>query len=78
MMPVGERTGLMWGFCLTIQVTWRAALGAPNIALELTAGLRRFDGLGGLSAGASSRALFDYVEPHRAQVLDLVRQCTVT
>jgi len=33
---------------------------------------RRFDGHGGLSAGASSRLLFDYPEPERSQILDLL------
>ena len=31
---------------------------------------RRFDGHGALSAGASSRLLFDYPEPHRSNILD--------
>eukprot|EP01052_Picozoa_sp_SAG31_P051272 SAG31_NODE_12098_length_968_cov_2.277330_1_plen_232_part_01 len=33
---------------------------------------RRWDGLGGLSAGASSRLLLDYREPQRSQILDLL------
>src|SRR6202035_439775 len=31
---------------------------------------RIFDGIGALSAGASSRLLYDYQEPYRSQVLD--------
>ncbi|MFD1717598.1 discoidin domain-containing protein [Georgenia deserti] len=31
---------------------------------------REFDGLGAVSAGASSRLLFDYPEPERSQILD--------
>ena len=31
---------------------------------------RRFDGHGGLSAGASSRLLFDYADPVRSDILD--------
>ena len=31
---------------------------------------RPFDGHGGLSAGASSRLLYDYEEPYRSDVLD--------
>jgi O-glycosyl hydrolase len=31
---------------------------------------RTFDGVGGISAGASSRLLFDYPEPQRSQILD--------
>ncbi len=30
----------------------------------------RFDGHGALSAGASSRLLIDYAEPHRSEILD--------
>ena len=33
-------------------------------------GSRRFDGHGGLSAGASSRLLYDYPEPARSEILD--------
>lgn len=33
---------------------------------------RRFDGIGALSAGASSRLLLDYPEPERSQILDLL------
>ena len=32
----------------------------------------RFDGIGGLSAGASSRLLYEYPEPTRSQLLDLL------
>ena len=31
-----------------------------------------FDGLGGLSAGAGTRLLFDYPEPQRGELLDLL------
>ena len=34
------------------------------------AGSKRFDGHGGLSAGASSRLLLDYPEPQRSDILD--------
>jgi galactosylceramidase len=33
---------------------------------------RTFEGLGGLSAGASSRLLIDYPEPQRSQLLDFL------
>jgi hypothetical protein len=33
-------------------------------------GSKRFDGHGGLSAGASSRLLYDYPEPARSEILD--------
>ena len=32
--------------------------------------LHRYDGHGGLSAGASSRLLWDYAEPQRSEILD--------
>jgi hypothetical protein len=31
-----------------------------------------YDGHGGLSAGASSRLLYDYAEPQRSQILDFL------
>ena len=43
--------------------------GAP-LVLDPSQRSRTFDGHGGLSAGASSRLLYDYVEPHRSDVLD--------
>src|SRR5690606_17196923 len=42
-----------------------------TIALTGDAG-RRFDGIGALSAGASSRLLVDYPEPARSRILDLL------
>lgn len=33
---------------------------------------RTFEGLGALSAGASSRLLWDYPEPYRGEILDLL------
>src|SRR3972149_914098 len=33
---------------------------------------RAFEGIGALSAGAASRLLMDYPEPHRSRVLDLL------
>ena len=41
-----------------------------HIALNGAAALHTFDGNGALSAGASSRLLWDYPEPQRSQVLD--------
>ena len=42
------------------------------VAVDLAGVGRRWDGLGGLSAGASSRLLLDYKEPQRSQILDLL------
>ncbi len=41
-----------------------------HVVLDGQSGGRTFDGLGALSAGASSRLLVDYPEPQRSQILD--------
>jgi O-glycosyl hydrolase len=43
---------------------------APLIVLDGNSPGRTFDGLGAVSAGASSRLLIDYPEPQRSQILD--------
>jgi len=43
---------------------------SAEIVLDAKSPGRAFEGLGALSAGASSRLLFDYPEPQRSQVLD--------
>jgi hypothetical protein len=40
------------------------------ITLDGATALHRFDGIGALSAGASSRLLWDYPEPQRGQIMD--------
>eukprot|EP01052_Picozoa_sp_SAG31_P059841 SAG31_NODE_19087_length_612_cov_1.202729_1_plen_93_part_10 len=45
---------------------------AGTIRVNTSNLLRRWDGIGGLSAGASSRLLFDYPEPSRSDVLDML------
>jgi Glycosyl hydrolase family 59/Domain of Unknown Function (DUF1080) len=45
-------------------------LSAQTIRLDASSPGRTFDGLGALSAGASSRLLVDYPEPQRSQILD--------
>jgi O-glycosyl hydrolase len=47
-----------------------AAADTPTIAVDGTSSGRTFDGVGALSAGASSRLLIDYPEPERSQLLD--------
>lgn len=47
-----------------------ALASAASIPLDGTTVAHVFDGIGGLSAGASSRLLIDYPEPQRSQVLD--------
>src|SRR5215469_3707764 len=41
-----------------------------SVILDGTSPGRTFDGLGAVSAGASSRLLIDYPEPQRSQILD--------
>jgi hypothetical protein len=47
----------------------RAAAATP-ITVDGKSGGRVYDGIGALSAGASSRLLVDYPEPQRSQILD--------
>src|SRR3954470_4279254 len=73
-----------------LSATWLAALalavvaavpaqadgGAQAITVDGTAPGRVFEGVGGLSAGASSRLLIDYPEPERSRILDyLFKPC---
>lgn len=46
--------------------------GQQEIKIDLNSKGRIFEGLGSLSAGASSRLLIDYPEPYRSQILDLL------
>jgi len=41
-----------------------------NIQIDSKSPGRTFDGIGALSAGASSRLLIDYPEPQRSEILD--------
>jgi galactosylceramidase len=43
-----------------------------SIEINLDSSGRTFEGLGALSAGASSRLLFDYPEPQRSEILDFL------
>ena len=45
---------------------------AQTIVLDGSTAHHRFDGIGGLSAGASSRLLYEYPEPQRSDILDLL------
>lgn len=47
-----------------------AAAGQFSITIDGTSKGRVWEGLGALSAGASSRLLYDYPEPQRAEILD--------
>eukprot|EP00483_Globobulimina_turgida_P003285 UN03290 len=54
---------LLWLFCINI-------VSLDGYVIDLSAKDRKFDGIGALSAGASSRLLIDYEEPFRSQILD--------
>ena len=55
------------GFLLGVFV---AGAAGQVVVLDGQAGGRVFEGLGAVSAGASSRLLIDYAEPYRSQILD--------
>ncbi len=53
----------------------QAAIGrAATVTLDGQSPGRTFEGIGGLSAGAGTRLLWDYPEPQRSQVLDFLFQ----
>jgi len=49
-----------------------AGFAFPPLPLDGAAAHHVYDGIGGLSAGASSRLLIDYPEPQRSDILDLL------
>ncbi len=58
--------------CLILCVS-TSAFAAPQsvmVTLDPASPGHTFDGLGAVSAGASSRLLYDYPEPYRSQILD--------
>ena len=69
-------------YCILFSLSFFCALGAPlrssdegfplHATLNGAAPFRVFDGIGALSAGASSRLLFDYPQPVRSDILDLL------
>lgn len=58
------------GSLLSLQTA--AIIQNISISLDASTAVHRYDGHGALSAGASSRLLWDYVEPSRTQVLDFL------
>jgi hypothetical protein len=55
---------------LLLPVSLAAGAADTAIVLDGTSKGRIFEGLGAVSAGASSRLLYDYKEPYRSQILD--------
>jgi hypothetical protein len=69
MFPMLTRTVLL--ACAAAAFSASAMLGAEKtIVLDGHATGRVYQGLGAVSAGASSRLLIDYLEPYRSQILD--------
>lgn len=58
---------------ILVMLGWGLSLGAvQEINLDPSQGGRVYEGMGALSAGASSKLLVDYPEPQRRQILDLL------
>jgi O-glycosyl hydrolase len=62
------RVSLALLLCSLIGATTRAQ--SVSVTIDPASPGRTFDGFGAVSAGASSRLLYDYPEPYRSQVLD--------
>jgi galactosylceramidase len=59
--------------CLILVVTTSFKIEkGKSISIDLSKPGRTFEGIGALSAGASTRLLIDYPEPYRSQVLDFL------
>ena len=69
----GPRSGLFVGF-FVVSVTF--IIININIQLRTNSSLPHADGHGALSAGASSRLLYDYSEPYRSQARVTHDSCT--
>ena len=68
-----RKSSLFWNVLACVVLAGSARHGntqAVSITLDGTSPGARFDGLGAVSAGASSRLLVDYPEPQRSQILD--------
>lgn len=61
------RKTLLAALCVLAQ---SVAYSPVSLTLDASTALHRYDGHGALSAGASSRLLWDYEEPYRSQILD--------
>jgi glycosyl hydrolase family 59 len=59
---------------VTVAGLWFGAQSQAQITIHLDARSpgKLFDGLGAVSAGASSRLLIDYPEPQRSEILDFL------
>jgi len=55
---------------LSLQASSQSPIPQKDVVIDGASGGRIFEGIGALSAGASSRLLIDYPEPQRSQILD--------
>ena len=67
-MPNRVATALL----IILLASWGANAQTKTIKLDGHDKGRIFDGIGAVSAGASSRLLIDYPEPYRGQILDFL------
>ncbi|HWS01719.1 MAG TPA: hypothetical protein VN249_13945, partial [Prolixibacteraceae bacterium] len=58
--------------CLIITATSFTGEKGQPVTLNLSGSGRTYEGIGALSAGASTRLLIDYPEPYRSQILDFL------
>jgi hypothetical protein len=56
--------------CLITGCARKPSVPTTAVTIDGHGSGRVFDGVGALSAGASSRLLVDYAEPYRSQILD--------
>jgi hypothetical protein len=61
---------LLASVVLLTQISCRKPVTRSEIKIDGTGTGRVFEGIGGVSAGASSRLLIDYPKPQRSQILD--------
>ena len=74
MPPMSSRIALLGVVCLVMAATAPLTPAAPPVAIHLKAtdAGRVFQGVGAVSAGASTRLLYDYEEPYRGDILDFL------
>ena len=68
-------TKLSIGLLSIVSIAWSSSLGAPQetrLTVDAASSGRTFEGIGALSAGASSRLLRDYPESLRNDILDIL------
>ncbi len=73
-LPISARIALLGVVCLNISAAAPSVPAAPPVAIRLKASDtgRVFQGVGAVSAGASTRLLCDYEEPYRDDILDFL------